>query len=105
VWSVPAADAGMLLSQGRQSVRRRWKPAGIEVEQIECAAEALHLDLRSFDLRFAEIVENARADQAHDETDDGNPNQHLDQCETMLAHILSVFALHAQHRKPALALF
>src|ERR1700730_14286485 len=39
--SVPGCDTGCRLHQGRQAFLRRWKPAGIKIEQIERAAEAL----------------------------------------------------------------
>ncbi len=42
----------------------RGKTAGIEIEQVERAGEALQLNLRCFYLRFAEVVQNPRTDQA-----------------------------------------
>src|SRR5712671_364761 len=87
--SVPGRYARRPAHQRRQALRRRGKPARIEIEQVERAAEALQLNLRGLDFRFAEIIENARTDQAHDEADDGDHHQHLHERETLLARILT----------------
>src|SRR5580692_1206690 len=84
---VPGRNAWRLPDQCRQSFRGGGETAGIEIEQVERAREALQLDLCRLDLGFAEIIENARADQAHDEADDGDHHQHLDQREALLAGI------------------
>src|SRR5487761_2554524 len=86
---VPGSDTWRTLYQSRQAFRRRGKAAGVEIKQVECAGEALQLDFRSLDLRFAEIIQYARTDQAHDEADDGDHHQHLDQGEALLAQILT----------------
>src|SRR5258706_3589798 len=99
--SVPGSYARCPANQRGQAFRRRWKPARIEIEQIERAAEALQLNLRGLDLRFAEIIENTRADQAHDEADDGDHHQHLDQGETLPAPILLALVFCAPDGKPA----
>src|SRR5882724_13592447 len=44
--SIPGGDSGSPLHQGRQTLGCRWKPAGIEIKQIEGATETLQLDLR-----------------------------------------------------------
>src|SRR5713226_708085 len=66
---VPGSYARRPAHQRRQAFRRRGKPACIEIEQVERAAEALQLNLRGLDFRFAEIIKNSRADQPHDEAD------------------------------------
>src|SRR5437660_5228825 len=65
VRSVPGSDPRCPANQRRQAFRRRGKPARIEVEEVERAAEALQLNFRGLDFRFTEIIENARADQSH----------------------------------------
>ena len=42
--SVPGGDARRLPDQRRQSFRRGGKPAGVEIEQVERAAEALRAE-------------------------------------------------------------
>src|SRR6266404_7629548 len=101
IWSVPGRRARCPAHQRHQAFRRRGKPARIEIEQIERAAEALQLDLRGLDFRFAEIIENARTDQAHDEADDGDHHQHLHERETLLARILTALIVRAPSGKPA----
>src|SRR5882672_4480964 len=87
--------------QRRQAFRRRGKPARIEIEQVERAAEALQLNLCGLDFRFAEIIENARADQPHDEADDGDHHQHLHEREALLAPVLTAPIVCAPGRQPA----
>src|SRR6266403_4748070 len=103
--SVPGSYARCPAHQRRQAFRRRGKPARIEIEQVERAAEALQLDLRGLDFRFAEIIENARTDQAHDEADDGDHHQHLHERETLLARILTALIVRAPSGKTANACY
>src|SRR5580698_1179354 len=84
---VPGGDARRRPHQRGQAFRCRWKTAGVEIEQVERAPEALQLDLRRLDLGFAEIIQNAWTDQTHDQANNGNHHQHLDQRKTLLAHL------------------
>src|SRR5262249_26022060 len=58
---------------------------GIEIEQVERAREALDLDAGGLDLRLGQIVEHARADQGHDQPDDGDHHQDFDEPQAGLA--------------------
>src|SRR5262245_42934500 len=84
---IPRGNAGRPLYQRGKSLRARRKSSGIEIKQVERAGEALQLDARGLDLGFAEIIEHTRADQAHDQADDGDHDQHLDQREALLTEI------------------
>src|SRR3984885_2064201 len=84
---VPGSDAWRRPDQGCQAFRCRWKAAGIEIEQVERAAEALQLNLGCLDLGFAEIVQNTRTDQPHDEPNNGDHHQHFDQRKALLAQL------------------
>src|SRR4029079_1252310 len=86
IWSVPGGDARRLADQCREPFRWGRKPARVEIVQVECAREALHLNPCRLDFGFAEIVENARTYQAHDEADDRDHHQHLDQRKSVLAY-------------------
>src|SRR6202011_2765661 len=99
--SIPGGNTGCPLHQRGQAFRGRRKPAGIEVEQIECAAKTLQLNLRGLDLGFAEIVEHPGTDQAHDKADDGDYNKHLYQGEALLAGIAPIAASCKQSCKPS----
>src|SRR6202162_1513989 len=98
IGSVPGGNARRLADQSRQSFCRGGKPAGVEIEQVERARKALQLNLGRLDLGFAEIVENARTDQTHDEAYDGDHHQHFHQRKSLLvdlptAHFPRAFAL------------
>src|SRR3984957_15547931 len=93
VGSVPCCHARRALHQRREPLRRRRKAAGIEIEQVGRARKALQLNLRRLNLGLAEIVENARADQAHDQADDADDDQHLDQGKSPLTGIMPALAL------------
>src|ERR1700675_3119928 len=95
---VPGGDARRRPNQRRQAFGGRWKPPGVEIEQVERAPEALQLNLGRLDLGLAEIVQNARADQTHDEAYDGDHHQHFHQRKYLLvdlptAHFPRAFAL------------
>src|SRR5581483_10758638 len=55
--------------------------ADVEIIQIERAREALDLNLGRLGLRLAEIVQHARADEAHDQADDGDHDQNFHERE------------------------
>src|SRR3954464_1423783 len=73
------------MSEGAESFRAGREAAGVEVEQVERAAETLDLYLGRLDAGFAEIVQHPRADQRHDHADDGDDDQHLHQRKAFLA--------------------
>src|SRR5271170_357560 len=84
VRSVPGGEsAGRLDERGKPLRARRISP-GIEIEQLERAREALDLDLRGLDLRLAQVIEHARADERHDEADDRDHDQYFDEREAAL---------------------
>src|SRR5579864_3598816 len=82
--SIPGSNTRSLFHQRAQSFCTRRIAAGIEIKQIERSDEALQLDPRGLDLGFAEIVEHARTDQAHDQADDRDHDEHFDQREAGL---------------------
>src|ERR1043166_124932 len=55
--------------------------ARIQIIEIERAAEAFNLDFRRLHLGFAQVIDHARADQRHDQADDGDDDQNFDQRE------------------------
>src|SRR6476659_6565430 len=75
IGAVPGRNVAGRADQRHQAFRGGRIAAGVEVEQVERAREALDLDLGGLDLRFAEIIEHARADQADDKRDDGEHNK------------------------------
>src|SRR5262249_53184035 len=85
VRAVPGIDPAGPLGQRAEAFAGRRIAAGIEIEQIERAREALDLDARGLDLRLGEIIEHARADQRHDEPDDGDHHEDFDEGETGFA--------------------
>src|SRR6266571_107651 len=72
IGAVPARNAAGTLHQRAKALRARRIASGIEEEKIERAGEAFDLDFGCLGLRFGQIVEHARANQTHDQTDDGN---------------------------------
>src|SRR5262249_54743251 len=82
---VPGIDAAGALRQGGETFARARVAAGIEIKQVERAREALDLDARGLDLRLGQIVEHARADERHDEPDDGDHHEDFDEGETGFA--------------------
>src|SRR5262245_49466955 len=53
---VPGIDAAGALHQRGEAFRTVRVAAGVEEEQIECAAEAFDLDLRGLRLRLGQVV-------------------------------------------------
>src|SRR5579871_329976 len=82
--SIPGSHTRCRTDQGRQSFRGRGKAPGVEIIKVERTLEALQLDPGGLDLGFAEIVEHAWTDQAHDQADDGDHDQHFDQRKARL---------------------
>src|ERR1051325_5726731 len=78
-------DAAGTLRQRIETFRAVRIAPGVEKEQVERAREALDLDARRLDLRLGQVVENARADDAHDQRDDGDHDQQLHQREAAFA--------------------
>src|SRR5262249_10946547 len=70
--SVPGLRPAGTLRQRGEPFRTRRIPSGVEIIEIERAAEALDLNLRRLHLGFAQIIDHARADQRHDQADDGD---------------------------------
>src|SRR5664279_3520216 len=85
VWTVPRLNRSGGLHQRVQPFPAVRITTGIEIEQIERASKALNLDLCGLDLRLSEVVQNARADQAHDHRDNRDDDQNFDQREAALA--------------------
>src|SRR4029079_3974986 len=81
VRTVPRIDAAWPRHQRGEAFRAVRIPAGIEEEQVERTREALDLDARRLGFRLGQIVEHARADDAHDQRNDGDDNQQLHQRE------------------------
>src|SRR5689334_8033969 len=78
---VPGVDAAGPRGQRGEAFAGGRIAAGIEIEQVERAREALDLDAGGLDLRHGQIVEHARADQGHDQPDDGDHHQDFDERE------------------------
>src|SRR3984885_5894035 len=85
IGAIPGRDTRRAVNQSPESLGRRRKAAGFEIEQVERAGEALNLYLGGLDLGFAEIVQNPGTYQPHDEADDGDHHQHFDQREAGFA--------------------
>src|SRR5258708_40338509 len=85
IGTIPSRQSWGGLDKCSQTLGRGRVPSRVQVEQIERAREALNLDFGGFDFRFAQIVEHARADQRHDEADDGYDDQHFHEREATLA--------------------
>jgi hypothetical protein len=77
------------MHQRTQSFRARRITSGVEIEEIECAGEALYLNFRGLDLRFVQIGEHPRPDERHDETDDCNHDQNFHEREAAFASLTS----------------
>src|SRR5215475_12664303 len=75
--AVPRRQSWCRLDECGQALRRGRVAARIQIEQIKRAREALDLDFGGFDLRFTEVAEHPRADQRHDDADDGYDDQHF----------------------------
>src|SRR5258708_67383 len=85
VGTVPRCHARRLMRQGRQSLGGRRVATGVEIKEIERAGKTLKLNPGGLDLGLAEIIENPRPDQSHDQANDGDDDQHLDQREATFA--------------------
>src|SRR3954463_9341526 len=81
VGPVPGIDAAGTLYQRGETLGSVRITAGVEEEEVERAREALDLDTGRLDLRLGQVVEPARADDAHDQCDDGDDDQQLPQRE------------------------
>src|SRR5436190_247866 len=78
---VPGIDGPGALHQRREAFRAVRIAAGVEEKQIKRARKALDLDSRCLGLRFGQIVQNAWADDAHDQRDNGDDDEQLHQRE------------------------
>ena len=69
IGSSPTFDTCGPQRQCAQTFAARGISTKIQIEQIERGREALDLDLRFFALTFdsGKVIQNARADQSHDE--------------------------------------
>src|SRR5262245_5549688 len=85
--AIPDCDAGDRLHEGTQSFRARGTTAGVEIKEIERACEALDLNFGGLDLRLVQIVEHARPDERHDETDDCDHDQDFHEREAAFASL------------------
>src|SRR5262249_50539080 len=80
--TIPVRIAAGRLHQGRQALGRRWITTGVEAIEIQRAGDALNLNLPGLRLGFRQIVDHARADQGHDQSDDRDYDKHFDQRKT-----------------------
>src|SRR3954452_576331 len=85
VGPVPRIDAAGTLHQRGETFGAVRITAGVEEEEVERTREALDLDACGLDLRLGEIIEHARADDAHDQRDDGDDDEQLHQGEAAFA--------------------
>src|SRR4051794_1459570 len=83
IWAVPARRI-VAARQRRQPFTAVRIAPEIEIIEIERAGKTLDLDLGGLRLGLAEIVEDARSDQRHDQADDGDHHEDFDQRETGL---------------------
>src|SRR4051812_39835029 len=82
---VPGIDVAGALHQCGQTFGAVRISAGIEEEQVKRASEAFDLDARRLGLGFGQIIQDARADDAHDQRDDGDDNEQLHKREAAFA--------------------
>src|SRR5271166_1619471 len=82
---VPGQGIRRPLHERRKTLRGGRIAAIIEIEQVERRREAFDLNSRRLDLRLAQVVQHARADQRHDEADDRDDHEHFDERESALA--------------------
>ncbi|BBZ96784.1 hypothetical protein BDS110ZK25_79550 [Bradyrhizobium diazoefficiens] len=54
--------------------------------QVKRLGEAFDLNSGCLDFRFRKMVEHTRADEAHDETYDGNHDEHFNEREAVLLY-------------------
>src|SRR5580704_5087153 len=85
VRAVPLLRVTWPLHQRDQAVAGARITAHIEVIEVERAGEALDLDFCRLDLGLAEIIEHARADDRHDQADDGDDHEYFHEREAGVA--------------------
>src|SRR4051812_365139 len=85
VGPVPRIDAAGTLYQRGETFGAVRIAAGVKEEEVKRAREAFDLDARRLDLRLGEVVEDARANDAHDQRDDGDDDEQLHQREAAFA--------------------
>src|ERR1700738_1434480 len=82
--AVPSGFSGRTLHQGNKTFAGRRIVSEIEIEKIERTREALDLDRRGLHLGLAEVIEDPRADKAHEQADDRDHDQDFDQSKAVL---------------------
>src|SRR3954471_7827785 len=82
---VPRIDAARPLHQRGETLGAVRITAGVEEEEVERARETLDLDACGLDLRLGEIIEHARAKDAHDQRDDRDDHDQLHQRKAAFA--------------------
>jgi len=68
----------------RNCLGARRIPSGIKGIEVEGARQTFDLNFCSFHLRFSEKIQNAWANQSHDERDDRNDDKHFDERKSSL---------------------
>src|ERR1700682_5464059 len=81
--AVPSRFARRTLHQGGKAFAGRRIVSEIEIEKIERTSAALDLDRRGLPLGLAEVGEDPRADQAHEQADDRDHDQDFDQSKAV----------------------
>src|SRR5262249_16724201 len=82
---IPTRTIARALHQRAQTFRIRGVLTRIKKIQIERVRETFNLNSGGLDFRFTHVIEDARADESHDQSDDRDDDDNLNECKSLLA--------------------